>query len=183
MSYELKDKGLKSEFISRLMFFTRYLLLVACHLSLVTVICHAELIDRVAAFVDDRAITWSELEENYRNTLKLKSDIKRDEVLSTMINRILLLREAKKLRIEAATKDEIINEYIELKLRTFIKITEEDLKNFYENNKKEFGKVEFDDIRDKIENYLIEEEVNLRLKRHIEDLKSRAYIKIQIEGK
>jgi len=160
------------------MFFILLLFTVCC--LLFTAYCNAELIDRVVAFVDDRAITLSELEEDYKDAKKLKSDIKKEEVLNTTINRILLLREAKKLRIEATTKDEIIHEYIELKLKTAIKITEEDLREFYGKNKKEFGKAEFDDIRDRIENYLVEKEVNDRLKKHIENLRSKAYIKIQL---
>ncbi len=158
-----------------------FILLFTVHCLLFTVHCSAEVIDRVVAFVDDRAITMSELENNYKDTVKLMPDIKREEVLNTVINRILLLREAKKLRIEAPTKDAIIQEYIELKLKTIIKITEEDLKKFYEKNRNEFGNVEFDDVRDKIENYLIEKEVNQRLEKHIEELRSKAYIKIQLE--
>ncbi|TAL25446.1 MAG: hypothetical protein EPN94_05120 [Nitrospirae bacterium] len=138
------------------------------------------MIDRVVAFVDDRAITMLELEEHYRDAVKLRPDIKKEEVLNTMINRALLLREAKKLRIEAASKDAIIQEYIELKLKTVIRITEEDMRDFYEKNRSEFGNIEFDDVRDKIENYLIEKEVNERLKKHIEELRSGAYIKIQL---
>lgn len=160
-----------------------FILLFTVHCSLFTVHCTAEVIDRVVAFVDDKAITLSELEENYRDSVKLKPEIRREEVLNTLINRALLLREAKKLRIDAPSKDEIIHEYIELKLRTFIKITEEDIKDFYERNTKEFGKTELDDVRDKIEDYLIEKEVNLRLKKHIEDLRSKAYIKIQLNSK
>ncbi len=158
-----------------------FILLFTVHCLLFTVHCSAEVIDRVVAFVDDRAITMSELENNYKDTVKLVPDIKREEVLNTAINRILLLREAKKLRIEAPTKDAIIREYIELKLKTIIKITEDDLKEFYEKNRNEFGNVEFDDVRDKIENYLIEKEVNRRLEKHIEELRAKAYIKIQLE--
>ena len=143
----------------------------------------AEVIDRVAAFVDDKAITLSELDENYKTAVKLRPDIKKEEVLNTKINRMLLLREAKKLRIEGANPDEVIREYIELKLRTFIKITEDDLREFYDKNRKEFGKAEFDDAREKIEEYLVEKEVNIRLKKHIEDLRSKAYIKIQMDNK
>ena len=156
-------------------------LLFTVYCLLPTSFCSAELIDRVVAFVDDRAIILSELNENYKDTLKLKPDIKKEEVLNTMINRILLLREARKLRIEAPTKDEILREYIELKLKTFIKITEEDIREFYEKNRSEFGRAEFDDVRDKIEDYLVEKEVNERLKRHIEELRSKAYIKIQLD--
>ncbi len=141
----------------------------------------AEVVDRVAAFVDDKAITLSELDENYKAAVKLRPDIKKEEVLNTKINRMLLLREAKKLRIEGANADEILREYIELKLKTFIKITEDDLREFYDKNRKEFGKTDFDDAREKIEEYLVEKEVNIRLKKHIEDLRTKAYIKIQLE--
>ncbi|MBU4321010.1 MAG: hypothetical protein Q8N12_04280 [Thermodesulfovibrionales bacterium] len=142
----------------------------------------AETIDRVIAFVDDKAITLSELDENYKTAVKPRTDIKKEEVLNTMINRMLLLREAKKLRIEGANPDEVIREYIELKLKTFIKITEDDLREFYEKNRKEFGKTDFDDAREKIEEYLVEKEVNIRLKKHIEDLRTKAYIKIQLDN-
>jgi hypothetical protein len=142
----------------------------------------AEVIDRVAAFVDDKAITLSDLEDNYKAAAKLRPDIKKEEVLNTKINRMLLLREAKKLRIEGANPDEVIREYIELKLKTFIKITEDDLREFYDKNRKEFGKAEFDDAREKIEKYLVEKEVNIRLKKHIEDLRTKAYIKIQMDN-
>lgn len=161
---------------SKILFF--FILLFTVHCSLFTLHCSSEIIDRVVAFVDDRAITMSELEDNYRDTVKLMPDIKKEEVLNTVINRILLLREAKKLRIEAASKDAIIQEYIELKLKTVIRITEEDMRDFYEKNKSEFGSIEFDDVRDKIEDYLIEKEVNEKLKKHIEDLRAKAYIKI-----
>ncbi|MDO8746517.1 MAG: hypothetical protein Q7J70_02505, partial [Thermodesulfovibrionales bacterium] len=75
----------------------------------------------------------------------------------------------------------VVREYIELKLRTFIKITEDDLREFYDKNRKEFGKADFDDAREKIEEYLVEKEVNIRLKKHIEDLRTKAYIKIQLD--
>jgi len=155
-----------------------YAVLLLFSLSVVS----AEVIDRVVAFVDDKAITLSELEEKYKAAVKLSPDIKKEEVLNTMINRVLLLREAKKLRIEGPNEENIIKEYIELKLRTFVKVTEDEMRDFYEKNKKEFGKAEFDDVRDRIEEYFIEKEVNVRLKRHIEELKSKAYIKIQLKN-
>ena len=37
----------------------------------------AEVIDRVAAFVDDKAITLSDLEDNYKTAAKLRPDIKK----------------------------------------------------------------------------------------------------------
>ncbi|MBI4684455.1 MAG: hypothetical protein HY755_04570 [Nitrospirae bacterium] len=136
------------------------------------------MIDKVLAFVDDTAITLSEFEEVYSNTAKIKPDIKREEVLNTMLNRILLLREAKKLRIESSTEDGIIKEYIELKIKTFIKVTEYDIREFYDKSRSEFGQADLDDVRDKIEDYLVENQVNRRLKMHIEELRSKAYMKV-----
>lgn len=52
--------------------------------------------DRVVAFVDDNAITLSELEVMYSVTKKITPDTSKEDVLNTMVNRLLLLREAKK---------------------------------------------------------------------------------------
>lgn len=166
------------QFETKKLLFLLFLILLAVNLSAAS----AEIIDRVVAFVDDKAITLSDLEDNYKTAVKLRHEIKKEEVLNTKINRMLLLREAKKLRIEGANEDEVLREYIELKLKTFIKITEDDLREFYERNRKEFGKADFDEAREKIEEYLIEKEVNIRLKKHIEDLRTKAYIKIQLDN-
>jgi hypothetical protein len=150
------------------------LLFAPCHLL------SAEIRDRVVAFVDNIAITMSELETKYAYTLKVAPDITREEVLNTMVNRILLLREAKKIRLEAPSEDELLKEYIDLKIRAFIRIKEENLKDFYEKNLSDFQGKEFDDVRDEIENYLTEKEVNQRLKSYINELRENACIKIQL---
>lgn len=143
---------------------------------------HAELIDGVAAFVDDVAITVGELDETYQKTKKLKPDINRYEVLNTMINRMLLMNEARKLKIEAKTDEELLNEYIELKVKAFIKLREEDLEDFYRNNISEFKDVTYESVRNKIEKYLTEKEINTVLKKHIDELRSKAYVKIVVPG-
>lgn len=156
-------------------------LLVTCYFLLVTAFSYAELIDRVVAFVDDRAITMMEFEETYEKTKKIRPDISKEEVLTTSINRILLLKEAKKLKIEAKTDDELLNGYIELKVKAFIRLKEEDLKEFYNTHISEFKDTSYEAVRDKIEEYLTEKEVNNLLKRHIEELRSKAYIKVVLK--
>ncbi len=127
--------------------------------------------------MDDRAITQRELEETYDKTRKIKPDISREEVLNTFINRVLLLKEAKRLRVEAKTDDELINDYIELKVRSLVRIKEEEVRAFYESHAPEFGGSHFEEVREKIEEYLVEKEINGRLKRHIEELRAKAYVK------
>ncbi len=143
---------------------------------------YAEIIDRVAAFVDDEPITLSELGERYEETKKVKPDIGRGQVLNTMVNRLLIKREAKKLKIKGRNEDEIINQYIDLKLRSYIRIKNEDIEQFYGENRKEFSEKTLAEVKDAIEKYLVEKEVNKRLKRLLHELKKKAYVKIQFKN-
>lgn len=140
----------------------------------------AGVIDAVAAFVDEDAITLRELDEAYGKSLKARPDMTRAEALNALINRRLLLREAKRLRFEAPSEEELLRDYIEMKVRAFIKIEEHEIADFYDRNKKEFKGVKLEDARDKIEAYLQEKEVNEKLKDHIEALRQKAYIKINL---
>lgn len=137
--------------------------------------------DRVVAYVDTAAITLSELETRYIDTRKVTPDITREEVLNTMINRVLLLREARKLRLEAPSEDELLKEYIDLKVRTLIRVKEEDIQDFYNKHKDEFEGKDLEDVREIIENYLVEHQLNEQLKAHISQLRKNTCVKLQLE--
>jgi hypothetical protein len=154
------------------------LLMLLCHCFPVA----AAISDRVVAFVDNIAITASELEMKYAETVKVNPDIKKEEVLNTMINRTLMLREAKKMRLEAPSEDELLKEYIDLKIRAFIRIKDEEITDFYNKHAADFKGKELDAVRDEIENYLTEKELNQRLKTHIQELREKACVQVQLEG-
>jgi len=158
-----------------------FLLLFTLHASRFTGDSHAALHDRVIAFVDDNAITLSEFEESYKTTNALSRIITQEEVLNTMINRVILLKEAKKYRIEAPTLDEVLKEYIDLKIRAFIKVNDADIEKFYKENLQNFQGKEFEDVRDEIDLFLTEKELNERLKETLRDLKKKAYIRIYLD--
>jgi hypothetical protein len=141
----------------------------------------SEIKDRVAAYVDNEAITVSELEITFADTLHALPSITRMEVLQTMINKIILIREAKHIRLDAPNEDELLNEYIDLKLRAFIRIKEKKLSAFYEENSSDFQGKDFDDVREEIESYLIEKELNENLKEHINNLRREACIEIRLD--
>ncbi len=141
----------------------------------------ADIFDRVVGFVDNAAITLSELDEQYEKTVKVSPDITREEVLNTMINRILLLREARKYRIEGLSADDMVKEYINLKVRAFIRVTDAETEEFYKKNTARFGSRDYEDVRAEIENYLTEKTLNERLKEMLRDLRKGAYIKIQLK--
>jgi len=155
-------------------------LLLTCHFLLVTDGSTA-VSDRVIAFVDDDAITMSELDEQYRITKKISPDITIKEVLDTMINKILILREAHKYRIEASSLEQVMQEYIDLKVRAYIRVGESDIEKFYRENKANFSDKEFEDVRDEIDTYLTEKELNDRMKELLKELRKNAYIRIFIE--
>lgn len=156
-------------------------LLLTIHFLLFTSFSRAEIFDRIVAFVNDQAITLSELQEQCGNAKKLTPDITEEEVLNTMINRLLLLAEAKKYSIEAPSKEEILNEYIDLKVRAFIRVREKDIEEFYAANKDKFDGKNFDDVREEIEKYLTEKQLNTSLKEALKELRKNAYIKIQLK--
>ncbi len=126
------------------------LLLFFCFLPLL----FAGIKDRVVAFVGNDAITLSELEKTFTDTLRITPNVTRDEVLNTMVNRLLLLREAKKIKLEAPSEDELLREYIDLKIKAFIRIKEDELTDFYEKHLSDFQGKEFESVRDEIETIL-----------------------------
>jgi len=155
--------------------FIVFLLITNCY-SLST----ASINDRVVAFVDNTAITLSEFEETYSKALKATPEITKEEVLNAMINRVLLLREAKKIRLEATTADELLKEYVDFRIKPFIKITEAEALDFYKKHSEDFKGKTFEAAREEIESYLTEAELNRLLKTHIEELRKKAYIRIQL---
>jgi hypothetical protein len=92
---------------------------------------------------------------------------------------MLLIKEADRIKMEAPSEDELLKEYIDLKLRTFIRIREEDLLDYYNKHSETFEGKAFDSVRDEIERYLVESELNTRLKLHIAELRGKACISIR----
>jgi hypothetical protein len=143
-------------------------------------IAHAALIDRVAAYVDNEAVTLSELEEKYEAAKKISPDIRRIEVVNTMINRLLLKREAARRKIIGPSADAVIEQLIDLTIRSYIIIKHEEIERFFAENIAAAASSDIESIRAEIEKYLTEIEVNRRLAKLIEELRNRAYIKIQL---
>jgi hypothetical protein len=137
--------------------------------------------DRVVAFVDNQAITLSEFRVQYENTVKISPSVTEEDVLNTIINRMVLLKEAKKYRIEAPTKEEVIKEYINLKIRAFLRVSDAEIEGFYRKNQAEFKGREYDEVRAEIENYLTEKLLNEKLMATLKELRKNAYIKIQLK--
>jgi hypothetical protein len=134
----------------------------------------------VVAYIDDTAITLSEFQENYLKMRKTVENITKEEVINSMINRLLLIKEAKRMRLEAPTDDELLKDYIDIKIKSLILIKEEIIQEFYNKHINEFKGKDFLTVRDDIEKYLFEMETNKQLKIHLEELRANAEIRIQL---
>lgn len=154
-------------------------LLATCYWLLATIAC-AEVIDRVVAYVDDTAITLSEFQENYIKMKKTVADIKKEDVINSMINRLLLLKEAKRMKLDALTDNELLKDYIDIKIGSSILIKEDAISLFYFEHINEFKGRDYLSVRDEIEKYLFELEINKQLKKHLEELRANAEVKMQL---
>jgi len=144
---------------------------------IITSVAFSEVIDRVVAYVDNYAITLRDF-INMAERIKEKiPEIKNEEILDIMINRVILLKKAKELFLEG-NEEEIINNYIELKIKSAIVISESKIREYYEQNKAQFKEIPYASVRNEIEKLLFERELNKKLKEHIDELKKDAEIKI-----
>lgn len=141
------------------------------------------IIDRLAAYVGDTAITLSEFEIEFQRMSKTTPDLSKNEVMDSMINRILLIKEARKIRLDAHSEDELVNLYLDIKIKSRLFIKEEEIVDFYKTYIGEFKGEDYLLIKDQIENYLLEKELNDILKKHIEELRQNAEIKVLITDK
>ncbi len=149
-------------------------------LLLFTAPCPAAVIDRVVASVDDQAITLSEFLEA-RGEMTKKRSMTDAEVIDSMINRLLLLREAKGMRFEGTTDEEIIKDFMDFRIRSVIIIKEEAIQQFYAENMDKWEGKDYLSVRDEIERYLFEKEFNDRLKRLLEELRAESEIHVMLE--
>ncbi|MEN8262687.1 MAG: hypothetical protein ABFR82_04445 [Nitrospirota bacterium] len=150
--------------------------------------CQAVDLDRIVAIIDDDVILSSELEDAFLIAAMTDNGVTKDEVLEDMIERFLLLKQAKRFRIsslenggEINEDDRIVNEYIEKTIRAVIYIPFEKMESYYMNNIESYGNRKFHKVKDEVEAELIEEELKNRLKKHINELRNRAYIRVQLK--
>ena len=156
-----------------------FILLVTSYCLLPTFV-YSEILERVVAYVNNKAITLSEFQENAQKTRKKLGNVSDSEIINTMINNLLLVEEAEKMRLEAPDKDELVRDYIDIKIKPFIRIREEDTERFYNENRGQFKGQDYLAVRDEIEKYLSELATNKQLKTHIEELRAKSDIKIQL---
>lgn len=138
----------------------------------------AEVIERVVAVVNGTPITRSEFIETFEKSRGKSPAVTKQEVMQLMINRLIIYQEAKKMRLESPDIDDMIKEYLDIKVESTIIIKEADIESFYNKNKNEFSNKPYLSVHDDIEKYLYELEKNKRIKELINNLRERSNVRV-----
>lgn len=136
----------------------------------------ARLIDRVVAFVDDYAITEKDLDEAYAKAAP--SSQSRADVLDSIIDRYLLLREARRAHIDYDNEDKAIAEFLNIKVRSAILIPEDRIRAYYDAHTDAFTGRPYEEARDSIEQSMMGDEFVIRLKELTKQLRAASRIRI-----
>lgn len=162
-------------------------ILFTCHLSPV-ILAYAEVIESIVAIINDDLILLSEFREALDSAKKADSTVSEEEVLTGMIDNMLLLNEAKKIRIAAAYKsrttaaenEAVIQEYIDKRIKALIHIPYSDIEHYYRINADRYGDKNIIDVRDEIEARLVEIGLKTKLSEFLVELRKKSYIRIQL---
>ena len=143
----------------------------------------SEVLDMVVAVVNDEVILLTELKIEISARKEFGSGLSAAEVLDDMINRLILLEEARKFMLNTTSEniDSIIALYVDRRIKAMIYIPFEELESYYADNRELYGDKEFYDVKDEIESYMIVNELKTRMLKHTQELRSRSYIRIQLE--
>jgi RNase P protein component len=163
-------------------------LLSTGHLLFVTAV-NAEVLERIVAIVNDDIILLSEFQSALQSARRSDSAVSGERVLNEMIDNILLLNEAKRFRLGASDKSKkietdnraVIREYIDRRIKALIHIPYEDIEQYYQMNRDLYKDKEIIDVRDEIEEHLVDKQLSVNLREYIEELRRKAYIRIQLK--
>lgn len=164
-------------------FFIYYIFIVSFFIPSVS--AHAEIIERVVAIVNDEVIFLSEFNNTYEDAVVSRAGISKEELLDEMIDRELILEQAKKFRFQGSPDAKVsdnllVEEYLERRIKAFIHIPFEVIEKYYMNNSLLFKGKSFYDVQDEIESLLIDEKLSIKISEHIKELRDNAYIRVQL---
>lgn len=155
---------------------------------LLTVYAQAEIIERVVAIVNDDIILLSEFKDAYRGAALSRARISEGEFLDEMINKILILQQARRFGFDASVESRefadnlIVEKYLERRIKAFIHIPFADVENYYLDNRPLFKGKSFFDVQDEIEAVLLDESLGDKISQHIKELRDNSYIRVQLHN-
>jgi len=131
----------------------------------------AKIIEKVVAYVQDEAITLSEVCDYWKTLKQIHKNVSLHDALEGLLNRKMLLYKAKQLNLIAKTDDELIELYIRFTIKPKIKISKQQVRDYYNKYYRKLKGTTLFEIQDKIVRILYEKETNRLLKNHLTQLR------------
>ncbi len=142
-------------------------------------------VNNIPITLDDYRREKAKLPENLQKLLKKPE--KKLQFIQNLIDKELIYEESKKARIdedesfkkklEALKKELMINEFLKRKIFNNIIISEQEIKDYYDKNKKNFN-LPYDQVKSKIREILKKEKEQKLFQKYIESLRHSAKIEI-----
>lgn len=147
----------------------------------------SQTIERVVAIVNDEVILLSEFNDGYKNAIASRTVISKEEFLDEMINRELILEQAKKFSFQSSPDTKVsdnllVERYLERRIKAFIHIPFEVVENYYIKNASQYKGKSFYNVQDEIEALLVDEKLNNKISEHIKELRDNAFIRVQLSN-
>ena len=166
-------------------------LVLVCLMAIVflspTCNAEAELVERIVAAVNDDVILLSEFKAAMLQAEKSGKEVNAKEIIEGMIHKHLLLEQAKRFSFgrdagDAThyTPDRVIKYYIDKRIKALIHIPFRDIEAYYFNNLDKYAERDLYDVKDEIEEYLLNMKLEIKILEHIDELMEEASIRIQI---
>ncbi|GAB4540571.1 MAG: hypothetical protein Fur0020_09810 [Thermodesulfovibrionia bacterium] len=135
--------------------------------------------------MNEDVILFSEFKEAFDKEVKAGARKTEIDVINEMINKKLLLEEAKRFisadRIgDLKDDDALINEYINTKIRPFIHIPIAEVELYFMEHRDSFKGRYFYEVKDEIEAILMEGLLKQRINEYVKGLREKAYIRVQL---
>ncbi len=148
----------------------------------------AELVERIVAIVNDEVILLSEFKAVMLQAEKRGQEVTAEEVIDEMIDKHLLLEQAKKFNLVRDVvvgpfiSDEVIENYINKRIKTLIYVPFRDIESYYSINKEKYDGKELYDVKSEIEEYLLNRMLKIKILKHINELRENARIRVQLNN-
>jgi len=150
-------------------------------------LCDSELIERVVAVIGNDVILYSELKGALIHARARGEAPSEGEMLERLIDRRLILIEARKFRIggkryytDTEEESAIIDEYIKNRIKVMIQISFDEIERYYNDHRERFKGREIYEVWNEIEDILRTEKTEEAIKEYIDSLKKRSLIRRQL---
>lgn len=156
-------------YISALVMLFRILLIAFTVLQSVS--SDAKIIDRIVAYVDYDAITSVDLQRFMEDLKSRAVKTTPKEAVEVLINRKIFIKEARRLKLKARTDEALIEKYIDIKIKPFIFVKDEEILKYYREHLDVFKDKPFEELREQLRKVVYEKKLNRAIKEHIRKLR------------